>query len=172
VGVTPSHDRPSSTPDRVVSYASFYKGEIGVDLNEQIEAARKDAEKHDAKVILEIAECVRRKVPPMQRSGLREAIRTVRGLGQRGVLLLGAPGQVGSLLDRAMVIALIEDAGGGVASIQPLTRDRVEHFKLIEAVDAMKQFAEERDKLRRADDLLALRRTMSWPLNPGSESDG
>ena len=172
VGISPQHNRPTNHHDRVVVYASFLKDEIGIDLEEQIEAARKDAKKHDAKVIMEIAECVRRKVPIMTRSGLRKAIRTVRGLGRRGVLVLGAPSQVGTLMDLALLLSLVEDTGGGVAGIAPLTHDRAEHFHLISLVDTMRKFAEEREKLRRCDDVFALRRTMSWPLDPGAPKDG
>ena len=172
VGIRPKHNRPTNHHDRVVVYVCAYENEVNAPLAELLEAARADAAKHDANVVAEVSETIRRQVPMLRRTGLASAIRKVRGLGRRGVLLLGAPSQVGPIIDLAVVIALVEDAGGGVASIQPLTRDRAEHFQLIDLVDCMKRFAEEREKLRRCDDVFALRRTMSWPLDPGAAKDG
>lgn len=151
-------------------YVCAYENEVNAPLADLLEAARADATKHAATVVTEVHETVRRQVPMLRRAGLRTAIRKVRALGQRGVLLLGS--QVGTLTDLAVLIALVEDAGGGVAAIGPLTRDRAEHFQLIDLVDSMKRFAEERERSLRVDDVTALRRTMSWPLEPGTPEDG
>lgn len=165
---------PAGTYDRVIAYACAYRGEAGtLDLDAQIEACRADARRNEALVVGETREEVRsRGTPLVKRAGLMGAIRRVRALGGRGVLVVAAPDRIGpSWLPVA--IALVEDAGAGLASVQPLHCDRLDHFRLVERVDTLRRFADLREVLRREGDMVALRRTATWPLDamPGTSPE-
>ena len=118
-------------PDRAVIYCSVAGDEVGIpDLAEQERLCREDAAEHDAVVVGVVEEELRHAdifVP--FRPGLMGALRRVRGLRKRGVLLAVGPGRFGSASDQAIVRRLVQDAGGCVETVGPGYPDRITRWR-------------------------------------------
>ena len=163
-------DRPRESHDRCVLYCCVAKGEVVVDMEAQEARAREDAAQHDAQVVAVVCEELERHAgPPLERPGLLAALRRVRSLSHRGVLLAISPNRFGAIYDLAALCAVLEDSGGALVTVEPLCAERLDRTLLLRLADTLASYERILKDLRRQDDAVVLRRTLAWP--PGSDTD-
>ena len=163
-------DHPNETHDRCVVYCCVAKAEVVVDMDAQEARAREDAAEHDAQVVAVVREELgRRPGSPLERPGLLGALRKVRSLAHRGVLLAAMPSRFGSTYDVAALCAVLEDSGGALVTVEPLCAERFDRALLFRLADTLASYERILKDFRQQDDAVVLRRALAWP--PGSDTD-